>query len=86
MIKEREQLDIKESPLFWPAELKRNVLHVLDETLIPQKLHYIKVHNTREAVNVIRQMKTRAFGQFLVVLNTFSLVIQSSKTLSDKAL
>ncbi len=66
--------------------MKRNVLHVLDETLIPQKMHYIKVHNAREAVNVIRQMKTRAFGQFLVVLNTFLLVIAGNKTASDKVL
>ena len=60
-----------ESPLFWPAYLKGNVLYVLDETLIPAKVKYIAVKNTREAVNVIRTMKTRAFGQFLVVLNAF---------------
>jgi len=66
---------IKESPLFWPAKIKGGVLKVLDETLIPDKLQYIDVKNTREAVNVIRQMKTRAFGQFLVVLNTFLLEI-----------
>lgn len=64
---------MKESPLFWPAYFKDGILFVLDETLIPQKLHYIKVRNTQEAVKVIRQMKTRAFGQFLVVLNTFLL-------------
>ncbi len=68
-------VDIKESPLFWPAKLKGNVLLVLDETLIPQKLHYIKVKNTKQAVDVIRQMKTRAFGQFLVVMQTFVLEI-----------
>lgn len=66
-------IDIKESPLFWPARLKGDVLLVLDETLIPQKLHYIKVKNTKQAVEVIRQMKTRAFGQFLVVMQTFLL-------------
>lgn len=62
-----------ESPLFWPARLEGNTLLVLDETQLPQKLHYIKVKNTKQAVAVIRQMKTRAFGQFLVVLNTFLL-------------
>lgn len=70
---DRSAIDIKESPLFWPARIKGNVLWVLDETLIPQKLHYIEVKNTRQAVDVIRQMKTRAFGQFLVVMNTFLL-------------
>ena len=50
---------------------------VLDETLIPQKLRYIKVKNTKQAVDVIRQMKTKAFGQFLVVMQTFLLEISA---------
>jgi len=62
-----------ESPLFWPAYIKEDVLYVLDETLVPSKLEYIPVKNVKEAVAVIRSMKTRAFGQFLVVLNSFLL-------------
>lgn len=62
-----------ESPLFWPAYMKEDVLYVLDETLVPSKLKYIPVKNVKGAVAVIREMKTRAFGQFLVVLNTFLL-------------
>jgi len=62
-----------ESPLFWPAYIKGNALFVLDETLVPSKLKYIPVKNVKAAVAVIRDMKTRAFGQFLVVLNTFLL-------------
>ena len=62
-----------ESPLFWPAYMKKDVLCVLDETLLPAKLKYISVKNVKGAVAVIRDMKTRAFGQFLVVLNTFLL-------------
>ena len=65
-----------ESPLFWPAYIKENVLYVLDETLVPSKLKYIPVKNVKGAVAVIRDMKTRAFGQFLVVLNTFLLEIK----------
>ena len=53
--------------------MKENVLYVLDETLVPSKLKYIPVKNVKGAVAVIREMKTRAFGQFLVVLNTFML-------------
>lgn len=71
---------IKESPLFWPAKLKGKTLWVLDETLIPSKLTYIKVKNIHDAVKVIRQMKTRAFGQLLVVLNTFLLEINTVGT------
>jgi len=74
----KNKATIKESPLFWPASLKGGVLSVLDEALIPEKLHYIKVRHVHEAVSVIRQMKTRAFGQFLVVLNTFLLELNNA--------
>ena len=77
---------MKESPLFWPAQFKGNVLHVLDETQVPEKLHYVKVRNVKEAVKVIRNMKTRAFGQFLVVLSTFLLVLKNSKVRTPTAL
>jgi len=80
----------KESPLFWPVRLGGKAglrfLHVLDETLIPEKVHYIKVKTVSQAIGVIRQMKTRAFGQFLVVLNTFLLVLSHNQNLSKKVL
>jgi len=80
----KNQKKIKESPLFWPTKLvgkgRDMSLYILDETLIPKELHYIKVKNAREAVTVIQQMKTRAFGQFLVVLNTFLLEINIAAT------
>jgi len=75
---------IKESPLFWPATLKGDAIQVLDETLIPDKVKYIRVKNTSAAVKVIHEMKTRAFGQFLVVINTFLLEIKKSKKISDQ--
>jgi len=77
---------MKESPLFWPAKLKGSILWVLDETLIPRKLRYIPVKRASEAIHVIHQMKTRAFGQFLVVLNAFLLELKRYKGLSKKAL
>lgn len=55
-------------------------MEVLDETLIPDKVKYIQVRSTRSAVNVIKDMKTRAFGQFLVVLNTFLLALRKMKS------
>lgn len=73
---------MEESPLFWPAYIKDKTLFVLDETLIPAKVKYISVKNTKEAVAVIRQMKTRAFGQFLVVLNTFLIELSRNKGLA----
>ncbi len=77
---------MKESPLFWPAHIKNNVLWVLDETLIPGKIKYIPVNNVGQAVSVIREMKTRAFGQFLVVLNTLLLELNHNVGLKPKAL
>lgn len=65
-----------ESPLFWPAYMKDETLWVLDETALPQKMKYIPVRSVEGAVKVIRSMKTRAFGQFLVVLNTFLLELR----------
>ncbi|MBF0490505.1 MAG: S-methyl-5-thioribose-1-phosphate isomerase [Candidatus Omnitrophica bacterium] len=62
-----------ESPLFWPSHWEDKTLMVLDETLIPSKLKYIPVRKVSDAVDVIKTMKTRAFGQFLVVLNAFIL-------------
>ncbi|OGX33567.1 MAG: hypothetical protein A2787_07360 [Omnitrophica WOR_2 bacterium RIFCSPHIGHO2_01_FULL_48_9] len=82
----KNNLKIQESPLFWPAHIDGKVLLVLDETLIPAKVKYIKVRNTKEAVQVIREMKTRAFGQFLVVLNTFLLELENGRALSPEAL
>lgn len=76
---------MKESPLFWPVRLKLKLkeMHVLDETLIPKRMQYIKVKNTKEAVCVIKNMKTRAFGQFLVVLNIFLLEMANYRNLKD---
>jgi len=75
---------IKESPLFWPVKYKAGVMEVLNETLIPHKMHYVKVRSTKAAVGVIREMKTRAFGQFLVVLYTFLLELRKIKGVRAK--
>ena len=70
----KQQTAIKESPLFWPARMTRSgVLKVLDETRIPRRITYLEVVSSERAVEVIASMKTRAFGQFLVVLNAFLL-------------
>ncbi len=61
------------SLLFWPIELKGNAIYILDETLLPHKLKYIKVKDYRGAVKAIKEMKTRAVGQVLLVMYTFLL-------------
>jgi len=61
------------SPLFWPIQLKGNVIYILDETKLPQKEVYIKARNYQEAAKAIKDMKTRAVGQVLLVMYTFIL-------------
>ncbi|MCM8796284.1 MAG: S-methyl-5-thioribose-1-phosphate isomerase [Candidatus Omnitrophica bacterium] len=64
---------MKYSPLFWPVKLKGKFIYILDETLLPHKLKYIKVGNYKQAVSAIKQMKTRAIGQVLLVMYSFLL-------------
>lgn len=66
------------SPLFWPVELKGRVIYVLDETLLPQKVKYIKVKNYKQACRLIKEMKTRAVGQ--VILAFYAFLISAGKT------
>lgn len=75
-----------ESPLFWPSFSKGTMFYVLDETLLPEKKKYIRVTTVAQAINTIKKMKTRAFGQFLVVLNTFLLVLAKNKKSNDTRL
>lgn len=70
---------LKFSPLFWPIKLKGNTIYILDETLLPHKEKYIKAKNYLQACSAIRQMKTRAVGQVILVLYTFLLVIRNNK-------
>jgi methylthioribose-1-phosphate isomerase len=67
------------SPLFWPIEFKKGVIYILDETLLPHRLHYIKVRNYQGACKAIREMKTRAVGQVILVFYTFLMVLDQNK-------
>ena len=58
------ELEVAESPLFWPAVLKGDTLFVLNETLVPQKIQYEKVKNVKDAVKVIREMKRGPLASF----------------------
>jgi methylthioribose-1-phosphate isomerase len=69
----------KFSPLFWPVKLKKDYLLVLDETKLPKKVTYIKVKNSRQAALSIKEMKTRAIGQVLLVLYVFLIVYRRNK-------
>jgi len=70
---------MKYSPLFWPIQLKGSTIYILDETLLPDKIKYIKVRDYRQAARAIKEMKTRAVGQVILVFYTFLLVIRQNK-------
>ncbi|MDD5254593.1 MAG: hypothetical protein PHR11_00885, partial [Candidatus Omnitrophica bacterium] len=70
---------VRFSPLFWPVISKGDSLYVLDETLLPGKLFYIRVNGYLESCRAIKEMKTRAVGQVLLVFYTFLLVIRRNK-------
>lgn len=46
---------------------------------MPQKLVYLKYKNISEIVRAIKDMKTRAFGQVLIVFYTFLMVLERNK-------
>ncbi|MFA4888055.1 MAG: S-methyl-5-thioribose-1-phosphate isomerase [Candidatus Omnitrophota bacterium] len=70
---------MKYSPLFWPIQLKGNLIYILDETALPHKLTYIKATNYQQACKAIKEMKTRAVGQVLLVMYIFLREIKGSK-------
>jgi len=61
------------SPLFWPIQLRGDIIYILDETKLPQRMVYMKARNYQEACRAIKEMKTRAVGQVLLVMYTFIL-------------
>lgn len=76
---------MKFSPLFWPIELKNNIIYILDETSLPQKQIYLKARNYQEACLAIRQMKTRAVGQVILVFYIFLQALRQKKDLKKVA-
>lgn len=70
---------MKFSPLFWPIGLKGKVIYILDETRLPHSLTYIKARDYQQACQAIKQMKTRAVGQVLLVFYAFLQAIRKNK-------
>jgi len=58
------------TPLAWPVTFKNNIIYVLDETELPTEEKYIEVKTLDDALRVLGQMKTRAFGQVLLFFYT----------------
>src|SRR5882724_8466338 len=62
------------SPLFEPVLWEEHGFKILDETLIPERIEYIRIDEVSQAIDAVREMKTRAFGQVLTFLYSGALL------------
>ncbi|HNX81020.1 MAG TPA: S-methyl-5-thioribose-1-phosphate isomerase [Candidatus Omnitrophota bacterium] len=74
---------MKYSPLFWPIEYKDGVIRILDETLLPHTVQYIEARTYQDCCNAIKEMKTRAVGQVILVFYTFLMVLEQNASKKD---
>src|SRR5918999_626286 len=65
------------SPLFEPVVWEGNSFRILDESLLPKQMKYIGIRNISQAVDAVREMRTRAFGQVLTFLYSGALLAQN---------
>ncbi|MBF8253817.1 MAG: hypothetical protein HW373_512 [Deltaproteobacteria bacterium] len=63
-----------QSPLSEPVLWDGDGFKILDETSLPEKIEYISVHEVAQALDAVREMKTRAFGQVLTFLYSGGLI------------
>ena len=66
-----------QSPLFEPVLWERGGFRILDEVCLPEQIRYITVTDVSQAINAVREMKTRAFGQVLTFLYSGALLAQN---------
>ena len=69
-------MSVVQSPLFEPVLWHDDGFRILDETQVPEKLEYIEVAEVAQALDAVREMKTRAYGQVLTFLYSNALVAQ----------
>ncbi len=66
-----------QSPLFEPVLWQGAGFKILDEIQVPEKIEYLEVSDVGQALDAVREMKTRAFGQVLTFLYSSALLAQS---------
>jgi len=62
------------SPLFEPVLWHGDGFKILNELLLPGRIEYVHVKDVAQAVDAVKDMKTRAFGQVLTFLYSGALV------------
>jgi len=68
--------DVAQSPLFEPVLWQGTGFKILDETLVPEKIEYLEVSDVAQALDAVREMRTRAYGQVLTFLYSGALIAQ----------
>lgn len=66
----------EQSPLFEPVLWQGEGFKILDELAVPERIDYLQVSEVGQALDAVRQMKTRAFGQVLTFLYSGALLAQ----------
>ncbi len=67
-------MSLIQSPLFEPVLWQGTGFDILDEIQVPEKIQYIHITEVAQALDAVRQMKTRAFGQVLTFLYSGALI------------
>jgi methylthioribose-1-phosphate isomerase len=65
-----------QSPLFEPVLWDENGFRILDEMSIPERIDYLPVSEVEQALDAVREMRTRAFGQVLTFLYSGALIAE----------
>ncbi|MGH7873973.1 MAG: hypothetical protein ACREQO_17355 [Candidatus Binatia bacterium] len=79
-------MSVEQSPLFEPVLWQGEGFKILDERAVPECLDYLEVSEVRQALEAVREMKTRAFGQVLTFLYSGALVAQQHENRDVAAL
>jgi methylthioribose-1-phosphate isomerase len=61
-------MKLSHSPLFEPVLWQGSGFKILDETALPERIAYIEVRELAQALDAVKAMRTRAFGQVLTFL------------------
>ncbi|MGB7950082.1 MAG: hypothetical protein WCH75_20550, partial [Candidatus Binatia bacterium] len=69
-------MKLPHSPLFEPVLWEGRGFKILDETLLPERIAYMPINQVSQAIEAVRDMKTRAFGQVLTFLYSGALLAQ----------
>jgi methylthioribose-1-phosphate isomerase len=75
-----------QSPLFEPVLWQGRGFKILDEIQVPERIEYIAVSEVSQALDAVKDMRTRAFGQVLTFLYAGALLAQNYRAKESEPL